>query len=176
MKLTRTIKVGNLSSTPTIENEQVPSQEELSRIFRNSSSRIRLAEALIALSDLRPESIGNFDGTDGLVLADLPEVHIDAEKKEVTIDVIPTIVIVRAPISKGRHKYFSLLPEEGCSYLKESLEERLRAGESLSPTSPVVSHDRVARAGKSFMMTSKTDPPNKASNEKGWGLQEAVRA
>jgi len=34
--LTRTIKVTNRNATPTIENEQVPTQGELSRILRTS--------------------------------------------------------------------------------------------------------------------------------------------
>ena len=72
IKLTRKIKITNSSATPTLENEQIPSKEELTRVFRNSSSRVRLAEALIAFADLRPETIGNHDGSDGLKLGDLP--------------------------------------------------------------------------------------------------------
>jgi len=34
--LTRRIKIRNSTATPTIENEQVPSQEELARILRSS--------------------------------------------------------------------------------------------------------------------------------------------
>ena len=34
LTLTRKIKVSNATATPTIENEQIPSQDELSRIFR----------------------------------------------------------------------------------------------------------------------------------------------
>ncbi|MGA8857729.1 MAG: hypothetical protein WB643_11260 [Candidatus Bathyarchaeia archaeon] len=54
--LTRHIKVKNPNATPTIENEQVLSQQELAKIFRNSSSRVRVAEALMAFADLRPEN------------------------------------------------------------------------------------------------------------------------
>ncbi|MGD0424765.1 MAG: hypothetical protein ABSA92_15105 [Candidatus Bathyarchaeia archaeon] len=64
--LTRHIKIKDSTATPTIENERVPSQQELARLFRNSSSRVRVAESLMAFADLRPESIGNFDGSDGL--------------------------------------------------------------------------------------------------------------
>ena len=64
--LTRHIKITNSTATPTIENERVPSQQELARLLRNSSSRVRVAESLMAFADLRPESIGNFDGSDGL--------------------------------------------------------------------------------------------------------------
>lgn len=38
VQLTRKIKVSNPSATPTIEDEEIPSHEELSRILRASSS------------------------------------------------------------------------------------------------------------------------------------------
>jgi len=151
--LTRKIKVRNASATPTIEDEQVPSQEELSRIFRASPPRVRVAEALMALSDLRPESIGNFDGSDGLTLKDLPEVQV--EGKKVRFDKIPTMVVVRAPLSKARHKYFTFLGDEGCTYLKEYLEERLRFEEKLTPESPLVGHERPRVKTKPFVLTRK---------------------
>ncbi len=151
--LTRKIKVSNSSATPTIENEQVPSQEELARIFRNSSARVRLAEALMAFADLRPESIGNHNGSDGLKLGDMPDIKI--ENKQVVFDKIPALLFVRAPLSKARHKYFTFLSAEGCSYLKEYLEERIRAGEELASHSPVISHERTETATKPFMLTRK---------------------
>jgi len=51
--INRTIKVTNASATPTIEDEQVPKQEELSRILRISPLRVRVAEALMAAVSLR---------------------------------------------------------------------------------------------------------------------------
>ncbi len=151
--LTRKIKVSNSSATPTIENEQVPSQEELTKIFRNSSSRVRLAEALMAFADLRPETIGNHDGSDGLKLGDLPEVRIN--NGQVEFDNIPAMIIVRAPLSKARHRYFTFLSAEGCTYLKEYLEERIRAEEELTKNSPLISHERTETAIKPFMITRK---------------------
>jgi hypothetical protein len=149
--LARRIKIRNVRSTPTIEDEQVPSQAELSRIFRASPPRVRVAEALIALSDLRPGSIGNHDGSDGIMLKDLPELGI--ERREVGFEKIPTRIVVRSNLSKVGHRYFTFLPSEGCTYLKEYLEERIRAGERLKPESPLVAHERGA--AKPFMMTRK---------------------
>jgi hypothetical protein len=151
--LTRKIKISNSSATPTIENEQVPSQEELARVFRNSSGRVRLAEALMAFADLRPETIGNHNGSDGLKLGDLPEVKL--KDGEVVFDKIPTMIIVRAPLSKARHKYFTFLSAEGCAYLKEYLEERIRAKEKLTQNSPLITHERAETAIKPFMITRK---------------------
>ncbi|MFN4337240.1 MAG: hypothetical protein ACK4FV_06660 [Candidatus Nitrosocaldus sp.] len=53
--------------------ERVPSKDELTRILRMATPRARVAIALMAYSGLRPESIGNYDGTDGLRLSDMPE-------------------------------------------------------------------------------------------------------
>ncbi len=152
--LTRKIKIRNASSTPTIEDEQVPSQEELARIFRNSSSRARLAEALMAFADLRPESIGNYNGSDGLKLGDLPEVKI--EKEQIMFEKTPTMIVVKSSLSKARHKYFTFLPTEGCTYLKEYLEERIRIKEELTPNSPLITHERADAETKPFMLTRKT--------------------
>ncbi|PMB76221.1 MAG: hypothetical protein C0177_07260, partial [Fervidicoccus fontis] len=105
--LTRRIKIKNSTATPTIENEQVPSQDELARILRASLPRIKVAIALIAFAGLRPQSIGNHDGTDGLMLKDLPELRIDGGK--LVFEKIPTMVVVRATLSKARHKYFTFL-------------------------------------------------------------------
>jgi len=150
--LTRRIKVSNAYATPTIENEQIPTQEELSRIFRASPLRVRVAEALMAFGDLRPESIGNHDGSDGLMLKDIPELHIEEGK---VVFATPTMVVVRPSLSKTRHKYFTFLGSEGCTYLKEHLEERLRSGEKLTTESPLIGHERPRAKTKPFMMTRK---------------------
>ena len=151
--LTRTIKVTNRNATPTIENEQVPTQGELSKILRTSSPRVRVAEVLMAFADLRPETIGNYDGTDGLRLKDFPELKIQNGK--VTFEKIPTMVVVRSTLSKTRCKYFTFLGEEGCTYLREYLEERIRNGESLTPETPLMGYERSKRSGDEFLSTRK---------------------
>ena len=153
VKLTRRIKVSNPNATPTIENEQVPSKEELSRIFRASNPRVRTAEALMAFADLRPESLGNYDGSDGLTLRDLPELKI--VEGEVSFEKVPTMIIVRPKLSKAKHKYFTFLVNEGCVYLKEYLEERLRSGEKLKPESPLLAHERPRAETRKFLLTRK---------------------
>lgn len=153
VKLTRRIKVSNSTATPTMENEQVPSQEELSRIFRASPPRVRVAEALMAFADLRPETLGNHDGSDGLTIKDLPELQIG--DGEVVFEKIPTMIVVRPTLSKARHKYLTFLSSEGCTYLKEYLEERMRSGEKLAPESPLIAHERKEAATREFMITRK---------------------
>ncbi len=51
---------------------------------------------------------------------------------------IPTVVRVRSTLSKKRHEYMTFLPEEGCNYVKEYLESRMKNGEKLTYDSPLV--------------------------------------
>lgn len=142
--------------------ERVPTKEELAQILRHCDSRARVIASLMAFAGLRPESVGNYRGTDGLRLKDLPELKI--RKKEVLIETAPMIVYVRPSLSKTRHQYFSFLPQEGCQYLKEYLESRLRDGERLTPDSPVVG---LIRPGKlQFVRTTKL----------GFEVKKAIKA
>ena len=152
IEITRRIKVSRPTATPTLEDEQIPSKEELSRIFRSSSLRVKAAEALMAFGDLRPQVLGSHDGSDGLTLRDLPELKIGNEEVEFTR--IPSMVVVRPELSKARHRYFTFLSGEGCTYLKEYLDSRIRKGEVLEPTSPVIGHERSS-ATRRFQLTKK---------------------
>ena len=122
-------------------DEVVPTKEQLAQIFRHCDPRARTIAALMAFSGLRPESLGNYLGADGLRLGDLRELEIK-EKGVVEFTKVPTIVTVRKTLSKARHQYFSFLPEEGCQFLKEYLETRMRNGEKLDAESPVITHVR----------------------------------
>jgi len=153
ISLTRRIKVSNSTSTPTIEDEQIPSQDELARILRSSPPRVKAAIALMAFADLRPQTLGNHDGSDGLKLKDLPEMRI--ENQQVKFEKIPTMIVVRQTLSKARHKYFTFLSSEGCTYLKEYLEQRMRSGEKLTPETPLIGHERARASTKPFMQTRK---------------------
>ena len=153
IKLIRKITISNVGRNPTIEDEQIPSKEELSRIFRVSPPRVRVAEAFIALADLRPQVLGDHKGQDGLKLDDLPELRIEGGR--VSFEMIPTMVKVRRTLSKARHPYFSFLPEEGCTYLAEYLESRMRDGEELTPDSPVIGHKMRRQAINPFVRTVK---------------------
>jgi len=153
VQLTRTIKVSNPNATPTIEDEAVPSKEELTRIFRASSPRVRVAEALVAFAGLRLQVLGNYDGSDGLMLRDLPEVRV--EGGEVSFKKVPTMIVVRSTLSKAGHKYFTFLIGEGCTYLKEYLEQRMRGGERLTPKSPVIAHEKPRKGSRRFLSTRK---------------------
>jgi hypothetical protein len=130
------IKVRGTQATPTLEKERVPTQDELRRIFLAASSRERVAAALMAHAGLRPETLGNYRGTDGLRLADLPDVV--AKGKTVTFRKLPAIVVVRPELSKSGRRYFSFVGGEAADFLKAYFEERLREGERFGEKTDVV--------------------------------------
>jgi len=136
-ELKRRIKIRSPNATPSIEDERVPTQQELKTILIYAGDRTKVSIAFMAFAGLRPQSIGNSSGTDGLRLKDLPEMNIEGE--HVRFEKVPTRVVVRASLSKARHKYFTFLPQEGCDYLSAYLERRIAEGEDLTANSPVVS-------------------------------------
>jgi len=136
----RKIKFTDPEDTPTLRQEKAPEPNELRKVFEHASTRTKAAMALCALCGLRPGALGNHNGTDGLQIRDFPEIKIDRSTKTVTFSTVPTLVIVRRKLSKGGHQYFGLLAEEGCRYVSEELERRLRLGQDLGPNSPVIAH------------------------------------
>jgi hypothetical protein len=130
------IKIKGIDETPTLKDERVPTLDELKRIFLSGDSKARTTCVLIAHGGLRLQTLGNYQGEDGLRIGDLPELKI--ENKTVTFSITPAIVFVRKELSKAAHQYFTFLSEEGCEYLKDYLEERIREGEDLTSTSPII--------------------------------------
>ncbi|MFQ5910425.1 MAG: site-specific integrase [Thermoplasmata archaeon] len=151
----RGIKYGDTSATPTLQDERIPSKEQLRAIFHRASPRARAIIALMAFSGLRPQVIGNAKGTDGLRLGDVEGFTVDGE---VTIQKIPVLVRVRRELSKIRKPYFTFLAEEGAEIVRAYLQSRLDAGEELTLDSPVV---RVT-PGYEYKGT-RTDAPNSGS-------------
>jgi len=140
IQLVRKIKIPDRSRTPTIEDERVPTQEELASILRASKPRGACSVVLMAHSGLRPQVLGTADGRDGLEIRDFPEMMI--ENGRVSFTAKPTMVKVRRELSKTKNKYFTFLGEEGCTYLKEHLETRMAEGETLEPRSPIIAVNR----------------------------------
>lgn len=131
------VKVRRATDRPTLDNEIIPTQAELKRIFLSATMRDRVSCALLAHSGLRPESLGNYKGTDGLRVSDFPEMVI--EGNTVKFEVQPTKVNIRPQLSKARHQYFTFLSEEGCEYLKTYLEYRIAQGETMTPDTDIIS-------------------------------------
>jgi hypothetical protein len=148
IRLTLPVKIRATTATPTLADERTPTQDELRRIYLSSTSRDRVMCALMAHCGLRPEVMGNYLGTDGLRIRDIPDLKFEEGAAQFTT--IPAMVVVRPELSKAGHRYFTFLSEEGCGYLKDYLEERIRSGEVLEPGTDVL-HPKTA--GKNFIRT-----------------------
>jgi len=132
----RKIRIKDARESPSLKDERVPTKEELKRTFLSGDKKTRASSVLVAHAGLRIEVLGNYTGKDGLMIGDMPEIKI--ENDGVTFERKPAMIVVRRELSKAGHQYFTFLSEEGCGYLQDYLEERLREGEKLSPKSPVI--------------------------------------
>jgi integrase len=135
-EIKRKIKIKGSEDTPSLKDERVPTSGELKRIFLSGDKKARVACALIAHSGLRIEVLGNYRGTDGLRIRDLPEIKVEGGL--VDFEQKPTLIVVRKELSKAGHQYLTFLSEEGVENLKDYLEERLRDGETISQDSAVI--------------------------------------
>jgi len=148
VELRHKIKIRGANETPSLKDERVPTKEELRRILLSATKQARVACILLAHGGLRPESIGDYRGQDGITIRDFPELKVDGSK--ITFVSMPTMLVIRSSLSKARHQYFTFLTEEACGYLKDYLEERARNGEKLSTDSAIV---RPKVAEKPFIRT-----------------------
>ena len=146
------VNIKSASETPSIANERVPSKEELSRILRMASPRGRVSVAMMAFSGLRPESLGDYLGTDGIRLEDLIEAKVSP--RGVKFEKTPTILLVRRALSKARHPYFTFVGSEAIDYVSESLHERVKQGEKLAPQSPLLAFDPRGVRTNRFLRTT----------------------
>jgi hypothetical protein len=121
---------------PRYAEELVPRPEEVQSLFDHSPLRVKVAISLMGFGGLRPATIGNAEGTDGLKLGDLPELEVRGEM--VSFAKVPTLVVVRKRISKIRASFITFAPGQFCEYLRQYLEDRMRLGEKLGPGSAVV--------------------------------------
>jgi len=139
IELKRKIKIANAGIPVNIQDEQVPTKTQLQSILNVSSPRTRSSISLMAFSGIRPQVMGNYDGTDGLKIADLPDLVIEPDGKSISFANVPAMVTVRASLSKTKNKYFTFLPSEGCEYVLGYLRKRISADEKLTLDSPVIS-------------------------------------
>lgn len=146
VEIKRKLKVANPDYTPTLQNERVPNADEMSEIFNRATLRASVTISLIAKSGLRPEVIGNHDGTDGLRMKDLPDIVI--HQGIVKCISTPNKIIVRRELSKARHQYFTFLTSSATKKLVAYLNDRLASGEPLNGDSPVVAPDYTYKTNR----------------------------
>jgi hypothetical protein len=164
------IKIQGADSTPTLRDERVPTPLELKSILMSGDKKTRVACVLVAHSGLRLQSIGTYLGDNGLRIGDLPELRIEGDVVE--FGEVPTMIVVKPELSKAGHKYVTFLSEEGCDYLKEYLEERMRNGEKLNKRSSIL---RPKTASKQFISTTNIgDTIRKAIRKAGFSWRPYV--
>jgi hypothetical protein len=151
IRLELNINIAGERQNPTIEDERVPSKDELAKMLRMATLRGRVAISLMAYSGLRPESLGNYTGTDGLRLKDLNELKIG---EKIEFEKVPTVINVKSLLSKARHRYFTFIGDEGVTYIREYLEERIKQGENLTPESPLLQFDGNRPTKNQFLRTT----------------------
>jgi len=141
IEIRRKIRISNPDSTPTLESERVPNEEEMTEIFNRASLKASACISLIAKGGLRPQVLGNFDGTDGLVMKDLPDIAI-IQGTAVCMQ-YPPKVVVRKTLSKARHQYFTFLTTHGTKSLLAYLNERLynKNAPPITADSPLIAPD-----------------------------------
>jgi hypothetical protein len=157
IEVKRKMKIANVNSTPSLENEKVPEASELAELFNRARLRSGAIMALMAKSGLRPEVLGNHTGTDGLMIKDLPDLVI--VQGFATFARTPPRLVVRKTISKARHEYFTFITDLGAKKLLAYLNERILAGEPMNPDTPVIAPKtkyaihRKERNGRKFLTT-----------------------
>jgi hypothetical protein len=157
VEIKRKLNVRNPSYTPTLENERVPQGDELIELFRRATLRAGASMALMAKAGLRPEVLGNYNATDGLMVKDLPELAI--KNSLAVFESKPPMVRVRKSLSKARHEYFTFLSDLGAKAILAYLNERIVSGETMLADSPLIAPSsewityRGTNTGKRFVGT-----------------------
>ena len=146
VEVKRKIRIANADSTPSLLNEKVPEGEEMGEALSRASLREGASISLIAKAGLRPEVLGNHNGTDGLMIKDLPDIAI--VQGIVRCLVAPPMIVVRKTLSKTRNQYFTFLSSGRTTRLLAYLNERLSRGEPLNAESPVISPDSLHHYGR----------------------------
>ena len=146
VEIRRKIKVSSLGSTPTLQNERVPDGNEMSEIYSRAGLRESAIISLMAKSGLRPQVLGNNDGTDGLRIRDLPDLVIHGDKAKCVRT--PSRVIVRKELSKTNNQYMTFATKSAMGHIVAYLNDRLAWGKSLHGDSPVIAPDHIYKTGR----------------------------
>ena len=136
LKPTRRIKIRNADVPVTLADEKVPEREELTEMLVLGSLKARAIKQVMAKTGVRPQVIGNYRGTDGLRLKDLPELAITSTGA--TFLSYPPMMIVRPELSKTKQQYFTFLTTSAATTLLTYLNKRIQSGEKLHPDSPLI--------------------------------------
>jgi hypothetical protein len=124
----------------SLARERVPTPEQLRLIMGALPPRGRVCALLMAHSGLRPGTLGNDTGTDGLTIADLPELRSVGGRVRFDPPEGHSAFLIQVPsrLSKTAQGYVTFGTPEAADAILSYLGERQAAGEKLAPTSPLV--------------------------------------
>jgi hypothetical protein len=105
----------------------------------------------MAFFGLRPQSLGNYQGTDDLRLGDLKDLKLS---DEIQFDKIPATVMVKSKLNKARHQYFNFIGKDGTTCIREYLEERRKQVEELTHESLLLQFDVRGVKKNTFLRTT----------------------
>ncbi|MDE1767146.1 MAG: hypothetical protein KGI27_12875 [Thaumarchaeota archaeon] len=158
IELKRKIKIANATIPLTLQNEKIPSKQELKDILNAATRRGRASISLMAFAGLRPQVLGKDDGSDALRISDITDLVMGQNKMH--FKRIPAMILVRPALSKARHKYITFLTGQGCQYLLGYLKGRIMEGGSLASDSPVISvsqgYDKKGNRTSNPILTTKS--------------------
>ena len=128
--------------TTTLENERIPSPEELGRVLDRLPLRSKVVTLFLAHSGLRPGVLGSYRGERGLTLGDLAELDLQPEPH---FQEVPFAIRVPADLSKTKVAYTTFGTRQLAETFLAYLAERRDRGENLSTSSAVVARTPTDR-------------------------------
>ena len=140
-------EIFNEDKTSKYNGEKIPLKNELQRILEKATPRGRVIISLMAFSGLRPETIGNYLGNDGLKLKDLSRIDI-SDPHNIHFKEFPIKITVRdtlnpvTRLSKNGSAYWTLAGHQTAQYIIDYLTERVEYGEILTPESSLITFSR----------------------------------
>lgn len=142
-----TTEIFNEGKSSKYNGEKIPLKNELQRILEKATPRGRVIISLMAFSGLRPETIGNYLGNDGLKLKDISGLDI-TDPSNIRFKEFPFKIAVRdtlnpvTRLSKNGSSYWTLAGHQTGSYVIDYLKERTNNGEKLTMDSPLVTFSK----------------------------------
>ncbi len=164
------VKVRSADST---YEETALTPEQLRAVLGAAGPREKAAVLLMATAGVRPEVLGNYLGTDGLVLGDFPELVVD--RTAARFPKTPTPIIVRRNLSKSNHRYVTFVGEEGAAAVVDYLNSRFAAGERLEPRSAFYAPERIDLSERRHVRTTKIGDQNPTGAPGGRAAEPAIR-
>ncbi len=142
IQTTRRIRIRDADIPVRLRDEKVPERAELTELLLLGSLKARTIKQLIAKSGIRPGVIGDYSGTDGLRLRDIPDLALTPSGAVFLSH--PPRLIVRPELSKTGQQYITFLTGSASATVLAYLNKRLRE-EKVSQDSALISPAKSVR-------------------------------